>query len=53
MERETQSGSTDPHYALPRAVAAPSGMRIMERKPNSEPDTPCPHSLFGVSSRAI
>ncbi len=29
MQRETQSGGTDPHYAIPRAVAVPSGVRIM------------------------
>ena len=46
MERETQTGSTDPHYAVPRAVAGPSVVRIMERRPNSEPDTPCPQQLI-------
>ena len=44
--RETQSGSTDPHYAVPRAVVGPSGTRVMERRPNSEPDTPCPPPLL-------
>ena len=42
MERETQSGDTCPHYAVPRPLAGPSGVRLMERRPNSEPDTPCP-----------
>ena len=39
--RTPQLGSTDPHYAVPRAVVGPSGTRVMERRPNSEPDTPC------------
>ena len=46
MERETQSGITDPHYAVPRAVESLGGTRIMERGPNSEPDTPCPPPLI-------
>ena len=46
MERETQSGGTDPHYAVPRPVAGPSGVRHMERRPNSEPDTPCTPPLI-------
>ena len=46
MERETQSGRTGPRYAVPRAVADPSGVRFMERRPNSEPDTPCPPPLI-------
>ena len=46
MERETQSGGTDPHYAVPRTVAGPSGVRLMERRPNSEPVIPCPPPLL-------
>ena len=46
MESGTLSGGTDPHYAVPRTVAGPSGVRIMERRPNSEPDTPCPPPLI-------
>ena len=46
MEHETQSGGPDAHCAIPRAVAGPSGVRIMERRPNSEPDTPCPPPLI-------
>ena len=53
MELETQSGGTDLDYEIPRAVAGPSGVCIIERRPNSEPDTPCPHRLFGVSCLAI
>ena len=43
MERETQLGGTDPHYAT---LAGPSGVRLMERRPNTEPDTPCPPPLI-------
>ena len=43
---QTQSGSPAPHYAVPRAVACPSSTRVMERRPNSEPDTPCPPPLI-------
>ncbi len=46
MDRETQLGSTGSHYAVPRAVAGPSGARCMERRPNTEPDTPCPPPLI-------
>ena len=42
IERETQSGDACAHYAVPRALAGPIGVRIMERRPNSEPDTPWP-----------
>ena len=42
MDRETQSGDTCPRYAVPRAQVGPSGVRLMERRPNSEPVTPCP-----------
>ena len=53
MERETQSGDACALYAVPRALTGPTGERVMERLPNSRPDTPCPHSLFGVSGLAI
>ena len=53
MEHETQSGDTGPHYAVPRTLAGSSGVRLIERRPNSEPDSPCPHRLFVVSSLAI
>ena len=42
MDRETPTGDACPHYAVPSALEGPSGVRIMERRPNSEPDTPCP-----------
>ena len=42
MESETPSGDACTQYAVPRALAGPSGDRIMERRPNSWPDTPCP-----------
>ena len=42
MEGVTQSGDACTKYAVPRALAGPSGERIMERRPNSEADTPCP-----------
>ena len=41
MERETQSGDTGPPYAVPRTLAGPSGVRLVEMCPNSEEDTPC------------
>ena len=41
MERETQSGDSGPHYAVPRTLAGPSGVRLIQRRPNSEPDAPC------------
>ena len=43
---QTQLGSPAPHYAVPRAVACPSSTRVMERRPNSGPDTPCPPPLL-------
>ena len=42
MERRPQSGDTAPRYAVPRTLTGPGGVRMMEYRPNSEPDTPCP-----------
>ena len=41
MERRPQSGDTA-LYAVPRTLTGPGGVRMMEYRLNSEPDTPCP-----------
>ena len=53
MERRQQLGDTGPQYAFPKSHVGPGGIRLMEIRPNSEPDTPCPHYLFIVSRLAI
>ena len=42
MERVIQSGDACTQYAVPRGLAGPNGERIMEGRPNSDPDTPYP-----------
>ena len=53
MESREQLGDTGPEYAFPKSHAGPSGIRLMEIRRNSEPDTTCPHYLFIVSRLAI
>ena len=42
MERRQPLGDTEPHYAVPKTPAGPMGIRLMEIRPNSGSDTPCP-----------
>ena len=48
-----QKGDNGPHYAVPRTLVGPRGVRLVEMRPNSEPDTPYPHRLFVVPRLAI
>ena len=53
VERETESGETCPHYAVPRTQAGPGVVRLIERRPTSDPNTLCTHRLFAVSSLLV